>query len=189
MWDPGTGSSRANYIGIIAPSDIAGTLTFETAVDEDFTEPIAIYFEGAAALVNAELSADQAYSFGPTPFRYLRVTSSDDESVNTAVIDEAVGNSDADSSTTDTLAETPILPGSVVITVGDGVGGAAQVYTDPAGDGILVGSPAGSGVIDYATGVETINGVSAANQGEAIVASYRLNVGEARTVTYFRVTA
>ena len=47
-----------------------------------------------------------------------------------------------------------IVPGSVIIT--DTVTG--DVYTDPGMNGILVGAPAGSGTINYATGAITIVG-------------------------------
>jgi hypothetical protein len=45
-----------------------------------------------------------------------------------------------------------IVPGSVSIVVG------ANTYTDPGMAGVLVGSPAGSGTINYATGAITIAG-------------------------------
>jgi hypothetical protein len=45
-----------------------------------------------------------------------------------------------------------IVPGSVSLTVG------GNVYTDPGLDGILVGNPAGSGIIIYSTGAITIAG-------------------------------
>lgn len=47
-----------------------------------------------------------------------------------------------------------IVPGSVTLT--DSTTG--NVYTDPGADGILVGAPAGSGTINYATGAITIAG-------------------------------
>ncbi len=43
-----------------------------------------------------------------------------------------------------------IVPGSISVVVG------ANTYTDPLKDGILVGTPAGSGTINYATGAITI---------------------------------
>lgn len=57
-----------------------------------------------------------------------------------------------------------IVPGSVTIT--DTTSG--NVYTDPAMDGILVGAPAGSGTINYATGAITI----AAGAADAIAAVF-----------------
>lgn len=46
------------------------------------------------------------------------------------------------------------VPGSITFT--DATTG--DVYTDPGADGILVGAPAGSGTIDYATGAITVAG-------------------------------
>lgn len=187
MWDDVTGSSRANSLGFIAPATFAGAVTVQTSIDAAFTNPVTLNDESDA---DFNLEADKATTIPfPLVFRYIRLASAGDESVNTAVLNEAVGNSDADSSTTDTLGAPPVLPGSVNITVGDGAGGAAQVYTDPAGDGILVGAASGSGTITYATGAFTVSGVTAANQSEAIVADYRTNVGDAKVVAYFRVTA
>lgn len=50
-----------------------------------------------------------------------------------------------------------ITPGTVSITVG------ANTYTDPSKDGTLVGAPAGTGTINYATGAITISGGGAGN--------------------------
>lgn len=49
-------------------------------------------------------------------------------------------------------ATASIVPGSISLTVG------ANTYTDPDQDGTLVGAPAGSGTINYATGAITIVG-------------------------------
>jgi len=57
-----------------------------------------------------------------------------------------------------------IVPGSVIIN--DTTTG--NVYTDPALDGILVGAPAGSGTINYATGAFVIN----AGAGNVVNASF-----------------
>lgn len=54
--------------------------------------------------------------------------------------------------------QSPIVPGSISITVG------ANTYTEPATpDGTLVGTPAGSGTINYATGDITISGGGSGN--------------------------
>lgn len=45
-----------------------------------------------------------------------------------------------------------IAPGTISVTVG------GNTYTDPSQNGILVGAPAGSGTINYATGAITISG-------------------------------
>lgn len=52
-------------------------------------------------------------------------------------------------------ADANLVPGSIIITDG------ATTYTDPASDGILVGNPAGSGIVNYATGAFTIAGGAA----------------------------
>lgn len=56
-----------------------------------------------------------------------------------------------------------IVPKSVNILV------AGNTYTDPAGDGILVGAPAGSGTVNYATGAIVIAG----GVGNAVSGSFR----------------
>lgn len=50
-----------------------------------------------------------------------------------------------------------IVPGSISITVG------ANTYTDASADGILTGSPSGTGTINYATGAFTISGGGTSN--------------------------
>lgn len=45
-----------------------------------------------------------------------------------------------------------LVPGSISVVVG------ANTYTDPGADGILVGTPAGSGTVNYTTGAVTITG-------------------------------
>ena len=57
----------------------------------------------------------------------------------------------------DTLTSTPILPGTVVITVETNPPNSPIVFRDTAKDGTLVASGANTGTIVYATGVFTLN--------------------------------
>lgn len=68
------------------------------------------------------------------------------------------------------LATLPVIPTTVLITTSAGVG--SENFTDPAGDGVLVGTGGGSGTIVYATGVVTLTYFAAPAGGLTVTADY-----------------
>ncbi len=68
------------------------------------------------------------------------------------------------------LAKNPIIPTTVTITTSAGAG--TENFTDPAGDGVLVGSGGGSGTIDYDTGEITLTYSAAPAGGLTLSVEY-----------------
>ena len=73
-----------------------------------------------------------------------------------------------------TLSHTPIVPGSVFIS--DGVAG-FETFSDPAGDGHLVGNQGGTGTINYDTGLLNITFNLPPGSGAPITCTYQFNAG------------
>lgn len=87
--------------------------------------------------------------------RFFKVTSSYTSLTSVLLIDDGDGNGEANILTGFGLqANGSIVIGSLVV----GVVVPFQIYTDPLGDGVLVGNLGGSGTINYATGAVFITG-------------------------------
>ena len=90
-----------------------------------------------------------------------------------AVAGEAVGTIAANT-LSETLASTPVVPGSFTLT------GASETYTDN-GDGTLTGDVSGTGTIDYITGDVTV----ASGINEAVTGDYSyFDVANSRDVVF-----
>ncbi len=73
------------------------------------------------------------------------------------------------------LGNLPVIPTTITITTSAGAG--SENFTDPAGDGVLVGSGGGSGTIVYATGVVTLSYAVAPAGGLTVTADYGFGNG------------
>jgi Flp pilus assembly pilin Flp len=189
IWDPGTGSSRANYLGFITPATLAGVCTVQTSVDEAFTNPVTLNDEADA---DFNLEADKATMVPfPITFRYIRIHSAGVESSNTATLNEAVGSTPdaaiavmaedaghtAAATFDGTLVNVPVVPSSVTtIQVG------LQAYADD-GMGALTDGALGTGTIDYETGEFSLAGLDLANQDDDVLVDYSYENPDVATFT------
>lgn len=78
---------------------------------------------------------------------------------------------------TGTVLQTPIVAGTVTITVSNSIPAETVTFTDPLMNGTLTGNPpANTGTIDYTTGVITLNFVPALTEDAVVTITYTLAV-------------